>query len=96
MQALEAYEERMIFFKEIKEEILYKKTIKKYVELLIGHYKKSKHFISDNNEILKCIRKKFKSVFFEYIINPEVLRIRKIKACIFYINSDLYDILFEK
>jgi len=86
---LEALDQRLEFFKKINNELLYKQTIKTYVNILKEYYFKCKN--SKNEEqIIKKIRDKYKKKFIEYMNNNEVSFKDKVINTIFLISPGVY------
>ncbi|MDR3598468.1 glycosyltransferase [Clostridium sp.] len=86
---LEALDQRLEFFKKINNELLYKQTIKTYVNVLKEYYFKCQN--SKNEEqILKIIREKYKKKFIEYMNNNEVGFKDKVINTIFLISPGIY------
>jgi len=89
LDSLEALNQKLEFFKKINNELLYKKTIKSYEDILKEYYFKCKN-IKDEKEVLKKIRNEYKKKFIEYMTNNQVSFKDKVINSIFLISPTIY------
>lgn len=89
LDRLEAIRQRMNFFKQIINEDLYNKTLKKYEYILKKDYFICKSSLN-NKDILKKIRIEYRNVFFKYILSNKIRVKEKIMSVIFFISPSAY------
>lgn len=90
LDALTALEERIKFFKENKEEKLYRLALIEYQKLIITSYINCKLYLNNTQKILETMIKKFRKNYREVIKFNECLVIDKFKFTVAYISLDLY------
>lgn len=86
---LEALKERSDFFNSINNKVLYRKTIQKYIYVLISYYYRAEEGFNDK-KMLKKLRNDYNSKFYEYLRNDEVKFKEKVMGSIFFISPFLY------
>jgi len=87
--SLEALNQKLEFFKQINNEVLYKKTVKAYEDVLKEYYFKCEN-IKNEKEVLKKIRNEYKKKFIAYMINNQVSFKDKVINSIFLISPGIY------
>lgn len=94
LDAVEAYKERIDFFRNIKQTELTKKAEYNYITLFFLYYFKTKKEVPNSKKRLKNIKKDFCGNLGAFIKNPYFIWKEKISWILFAINPFLYEILF--
>lgn len=90
LDALEALEERVKFFKEKDEESLYELALIQYEKVLITHYVNCKRYLKKSNKKQKELLEKYRSYYNEVMGFNKCLIIDKLRFRIAYISPTLY------
>lgn len=90
LDMLEAFEERLEFFKEKNERKLYIETLSEYMGLLRVFYIRTRKNINNSKNIQKNIIKKYKNLRKEILGTKEISLIKKIKYLIFYYFNNIF------
>lgn len=94
LDCLEAFDERVKYMKYIvKNESLYKKTLKEYYELIIVMYFKYEKFYSNDKRTLKTLKKKALKIFKENKNSFQWTIKQKIIFGSFVINPKIFRII---
>ncbi len=93
LDSIEALKDRMNFFNNNNEEILYRKTQDLYAGVCISQYIKAKKELIEIDNKLKIIKKDFHKNLLSLLNNPYVNWKTKILWIIFFINPSIYDII---
>lgn len=91
LDGLDAYRERIKFFKKIDEKILFEKAIFVYSREFFLYYYKLKNEVSDSDKYLKKIKKDYTSLFRYIMKNQYYTKKEKLVIAIFCINTKLYE-----
>lgn len=89
LHILEAFNERTNFAKNINNNEFYTKTLRRYCNIAIDCYAKSKKYINDK-DILQKIKKEAEEVYTEYKGTKPEINIDNIKFKAFFINYTIY------
>ena len=90
LDLLEALEERIEFFKNNKEQELYIKTLKYYLENLRVYYVKVKKYIKDSLDIQKTIKVNYKKTYKKYAKQKDISIKNKLKSLLFFVSPSAF------
>lgn len=89
LDILEAFEERLKFFKERNEKELYELTQKQYLESIQQYYQQVLLYIEESKNVLANLMKKYKNEYKKSKTNTTISKKTKMKMRIFYYNPQL-------
>lgn len=95
LDGLDAYRERIEFFKKINERELVEKAVFIYSREFYIYYYKLKNQVDNSKKYLRKIKKDYIMLIKDIIINPYYTKKEKIIIIIFCINSKLYEIYID-
>lgn len=90
LDGIQALEERMMFFKEKKEEHLYNLTLIQYESILMIHYMNCKLYLKEEKDIQNELWNKYKKMFKKVITLKEISLKDKIKLTVARISPNVY------
>lgn len=90
LDVIEAFEEKVIFFKEKEEIELYQLAVMSYLWQIREAYMNTRKHISDSKHIQKELIRKYRNNFKVFLKNTNQNIIKKMKMLIFYISPDLF------
>ena len=90
LDAIQAYEERLEFFKEKDEKDLYDLTFIAYLATIRDYFVKTRKYIEKSENIQKNLIKKYKDNFVKIKTIKNIGKSQKIKILIFYLSPTIY------
>ncbi len=90
LDVLEAFEERLQFFKKMNELKLYHSTLVLFLQLIKQSYCSVKKHYSSKRKILKGLKEKYREIYINILTIRDVSIKIKVKALFFYIMPNLY------